>query len=162
VLRVVIGERGGTTGRDRVVSLETSVDDLSPQALGYLIDRLLDAGALDVSVIPVAMKKSRAAHEIRVLAPLGKDEALADLLFRETTTFGLRRVEVERLVLDRSFETVSTPWGAVRIKVGRRNGEVVQASPEYEDVRTAAAGSGVPFREVHRRALEEYRKTAGG
>jgi uncharacterized protein (DUF111 family) len=139
-----------------VVLLETSVDDLSPQVTGYLIERLLEAGALDVTVAPIHMKKSRPAQEIRVLAPAGKDGPLADLLFRETTTLGIRRSEVDRLVLERSFETVDTPWGEARIKVGRQGGRVVSAAPEYEDAQRLARAAGVPLREVQRRALEEF------
>ncbi len=159
VLRLILGERSAAGGEiDRVVALETNVDDMSPQWIGYLVDRLLEAGALDVTVTPSGMKKSRPAHEIRVLAPLGGDGPLAEILFRETTTFGIRRFEVERLVLDRSFETVETPWGSIRIKVGRRAGQVLSTSPEYEDVQKAARAAGVPFKEVHRRAVEEFHR----
>ena len=165
VLRLVLGEKaGGAVEADRVISLETGIDDMSPQWLGYLVDRLLEAGALDVTVTPLQMKKGRSAHEVRVLAPLGKDEPLADLLFRETTTFGIRRAEVDRLVLSRGFETVTTPWGEVRVKVGRRGGQVMSAVPEYEDIQRAARAGAVPLKEVHRRALEEFhrRHPAGG
>ncbi len=157
VLRLVLGEMAaGAPGTDRVVLLETTVDDMSPQWIGYLIDILLEAGALDVTVAPIHMKKSRPGQEIRVLAPPGKDGPLADLLFRETTTLGIRRSEVDRLVLDRSFETVATPWGEARIKVGRQGGRVVSASPEYEDIQRIARASGEPLKNVHRVALEEF------
>jgi hypothetical protein len=163
VLRVVLGERTGAAPiSDRVVCLETNVDDMSPQWLGHLVERLLAEGALDAWLVPAQMKKSRAAHEIRVLAPLGSEERLAEILFHETTTFGVRRFEVDRWVLDRSFETVTTPWGEVRIKVGRREGRVLSATPEYEDLRRAAAKGGVPLKEVHRRALSEYHQTHPG
>ncbi len=159
VLRILLGERSAAGGEcDRVVALETNVDDMSPQWIGYLVDRLFEAGALDVTVAPSGMKKSRPAHEIRVLAPLGADGPLAEILFRETTTFGIRRFEVDRLILERSFETAETPWGLIRIKVGRRAGKVLSASPEYEDVQKAAKAAGVPFKEVHRRAMEEFHR----
>ena len=160
VLRLAIGEReeAPRPAGDRVVALETSVDDMSPQWIGYLVDRLLEEGALDVTVAPIQMKKSRPGHEIRVLAPPGKDAALAGLLFAETTTLGIRRTEVERLVLERTIETVSTPWGEVRIKVGRREGRPVTASPEYEDVQRLARSARVPFKEVHRLALQSFWK----
>src|SRR6185503_426482 len=157
VLRVVLGERTGAAPvSDRVVCLETNLDDMSPQWLGHLVERLLAEGALDAWVVPAQMKKSRAAHEVRVLAPRGREERLAEILFRETTTFGVRRYEIDRWILERSFETVTTPWGEVRIKVGRRAGQVLTATPEYEDLRRAAAPGGVPLKEVHRRALSEY------
>jgi uncharacterized protein (TIGR00299 family) protein len=159
VLRLVIGERTPGpigTGTDRVIVLETDVDDMSPQWIGYLVDRLLEAGALDVTVTPVQMKKGRPGHTIRVLAGPGKDLDIADILFAETTTLGIRRNEVDRLILDRTIETVSTRWGEVRIKVGRRGGRIVGAAPEYEDLRRLAAAARVPLKEVHREALRNW------
>jgi uncharacterized protein (TIGR00299 family) protein len=162
LVRVILGEKSaGPSGSDRVAVIETNVDDMSPQWIGYLIDRLLEAGALDVSVAPIQMKKSRSAHEIRVLAPLGIEGVIEELLFRETTTFGLRRYEADRLILERSFETVSTPWGPVRIKLGRREGRLLSANPEYADLERAARAGGVPLKEVHQRALLEFQRRAG-
>jgi len=100
----------------------------------------------------------RSSQDIRVLAPPEKDGLLADIIFRETTTFGIRRSEVDRWILNRSFEKVVTPWGEVRIKVGRRGGQVLSASPEYEDLQRLARSSGVPLKEVQRIALEEYHR----
>ena len=173
VLRIILGDRApaavpagapGAPGAaapaagDRVVCLETSVDDASPQWIGHLIDRLLEAGALDVSVTPIVMKKSRPAHDLRVLAAPGTEGPLVELLFRETTTLGIRRSEMDRIVLERSFETVPTPWGAVRIKLGRRSGEILSAAAEYEDLHRIATENGIPLREVQRRAIEEYHR----
>jgi uncharacterized protein (DUF111 family) len=107
------------------------------------------------------MKKSRPGLEIRVLARPEQAEALAGLVFAETTTLGLRISTAERRVLDREFVSVETPYGPVRIKVGRRNGQVMNAAPEFEDCRRAAIERSVPLKEVMEAAREAYRKQSG-
>ncbi|MEM7235222.1 MAG: nickel pincer cofactor biosynthesis protein LarC [Planctomycetota bacterium] len=143
--------------RDEVVLLESNLDDMTAEAIGYLAEKLLSSGALDVFTTSILMKKGRPAHRLSVLAREENEETLVDLLFREATTLGIRRSLTERWVLDRRFVSVETPWGPIRIKEAVRGAEVVGASPEYEDVRTAAEQSGVAFREVYERALELYR-----
>jgi uncharacterized protein (TIGR00299 family) protein len=162
VLRVILAEReAAPVGTDRVALLETNIDDMSPEWLGYLMDRLFEAGALDVYLSPVLMKKSRPAQQVSVLAPLQKEEQIAEILFVESTTFGFRRQEVERRVLDRELRKVETPWGAVQVKVGSRSGVVVSVSPEYEDLRRAALAAHLPIKEVHRRVLEDFHRSEG-
>ncbi len=138
--------------------LETEVDDMSPQLLGPLIERLLAAGALDAYFTPVQMKKGRPGVLVTVLAPPDRREAIEELLFRETTTLGVRRQEWQRTVLERETAAVATAYGPVGVKVGRRGAVVYNAQPEFEDCQRLAAeagvaGQGSPGRGARRLAL---------
>ena len=149
VLRLLLGETAaGAAKGDRVAVVEAAVDDMTPEALGYFAERALAEGALDVYFTPVQMKKNRPGVEVTLLAEPGDLERMIRLVFRETTTIGLRHREAARRVLDREHVTVETPVGPIRIKVARLDGEVVTAAPEYEDCRAAAEASGLPLREV--------------
>ena len=141
---------------DRVVVLETNIDDMSPEWTGHLLELLFEAGALDVTATAVLMKKSRPAQEIKVVAPLSKEARILETLLRESTTFGIRRTETNRVILERETRTVHTPWGPVRVKVGRLGAEVITTSPEYEDLRAASTKAGLPLKEVHRRVMELF------
>ncbi len=165
LLRILIGEPIANTehripnpGGDVVAVIETSVDDMSPEVYGYLVERALAAGALDITCSPVEMKKNRPGLEIRLLAKPEQAEVLADLVFAETTTLGLRILTAERRVLERESVTVTTPYGDIRVKVGRRNGQVLNAAPEYEDCRKAAMEHGVPLKEVMQAAQAAFRR----
>jgi hypothetical protein len=159
LLRAILGERTVPPfPADRVVVLESNIDDMSPQLLGNLMERLFDAGALDVSVAPILMKKSRPAHEVKVIVAPDSEGRVLTRLFQESTTFGVRRMEVDRAILARESKTVDTPWGAIRVKVGSRGGVVLTASPEHEDLKEAAARSGIPLRDLHARVMEVYRR----
>ncbi len=161
-LRVFLGELEETpAGRDRVLLLETNIDDMSPEWIGHLVDRLLEEGALDVSVSPILMKKNRPAHKITIMAPLLREQEITHTLFCESTTIGVRRTETERVVLERETEEIGTPWGKIRIKIARHGGEQVGASPEFEDLKRAAASSGLPLKELHRQALEIFHQGNG-
>ncbi len=155
VLRCVIGQASGASESTLISVLEANLDDASPQVLGYAMDRLIAAGALDVSLSPVTMKKNRPGTLLRVLASPGDQEKLAELIFAETPTLGLRIYSAERRVQARSFTEVQTEWGPVRIKVAA-NGEF---APEYEDCRVLAEKSGVPLRKVLAEAGFLYRKS---
>jgi uncharacterized protein (DUF111 family) len=167
VLRVFVGERtaigdagpqaGPAPDIETIVSLACEIDDMNPQIFGPLMDRLLAAGALDVFYAPVQMKKNRPGTLVTVLAPPARREAIADLLFRETTTIGVRWQEMSRERLDRETVAVTTPLGDVRIKVARRAGRVVNAQPEFEDCVRIAQAQGVPIKEVQALALQAYR-----
>lgn len=158
-LRVFLGEREeAAAGRDRVLLLETNIDDMSSEWIGHLMDRLLEEGALDVSVSPILMKKSRPAHKLTILAPLEREQEITHTLFCESTTIGVRRTETERVVLERETEEIEAPWGKIRIKIARHGGEQVGASPEFEDLKRAAASSGLPLKELHRLALEIFHR----
>lgn len=148
VLRVLIGEASAATEAVEVWVIEANIDDMSPQIAGYARERLLEAGALDVTLTPVFMKKDRPGYTLTVLASLETREALADLVFAETTTLGLRLYPAQRRVLDREWKTVATPYGEVRLKIASQNGIVKTVTPEYEDCKKLALEKGVPLKDV--------------
>jgi hypothetical protein len=129
---------------------------MNPQVFGYVIDRLLEAGALDVFATPVQMKKSRPGLVLTVLARNQDVERLSKLIFAETTTLGMRLRQEQRLTLERQHVTVTTPWGDVRVKIGSLDGVVCNAAPEFEDCRRLAAAHGVPLKRVMQEALRNY------
>ena len=156
VLRLILGrEVGGDAAEsDSVWLLETNLDDATGQTVGAATRALAEAGAVDVWVTAATMKKGRPGVVLSCLAAEGLVGAVEETFFRETPTFGVRRMRVERTKLAREQVTVETRFGAVRVKVGRRGGRVVTASPEYEDCRRLAEERGVAVREVYRAAEE--------
>jgi len=162
VLRVLIGQTAAAGETDEVTVLQANLDDTPPEAIGHVIDKLLLAGALDAFSTPIGMKKNRPAVMITVLVDADMVAACEDLLFAETTTFGVRRHQVLRSKLERTFDEVATRFGTVRVKVGRRLGRVVTASPEYEDCRAAAEQHGVALREVMVEASQCWRAERDG
>ena len=154
VLRILQGERAGASGEDeRIVKIECEIDDMNPQLFGPLMDGLLAAGALDVFYTPVQMKKSRPGILITMIAPPDRRHALTDLLFKESTTIGVRYEEMSRTCLDRAVETVTTPYGEVRFKIARRDGRELNAAPEFDDCARLAAEHGVPIKSVQAAAM---------
>ena len=156
VLRALVGDGSGIGPLERVVVLECQIDDMNPQLYGALMERLAAAGALDVFYAPIQMKKNRPGTLVTVVAPPGRREALADVLFRETTTIGLRVTETERERLDREEVPVETPIGAIRIKVARRDGAVRNAAPEFEDCARLAAERGLSIKDVQAIAVKAW------
>lgn len=149
VLRLTIGETLDTgTGLERLVMLESNLDDMNPQVCGFFAERAFAAGALDVFFSAVQMKKNRPGVLLSVLCRPEQREQLMDLYFQETTTLGVRCYEVFRRALERQMVEVSTPFGAVRVKVARENGRVLNFSPEFEDCRRLAEEHAVPLRKV--------------
>jgi uncharacterized protein (TIGR00299 family) protein len=164
VLRVIVGEAAAGEAEaagEAILVLETEVDDTPPQLLGSLLDRLLAAGANDAYFTAIQMKKGRPGILISVLCEPARREALEEVLFRGTTTLGVRRQEWRRSVLDREWATVTTRYGEVRVKIGRRGGEVYNVQPEFEDCERAAAASGAPVKEIWAAALTAYRHRGG-
>jgi uncharacterized protein (TIGR00299 family) protein len=150
-LRVWLGEARGesaTVAGDQVIELACNVDDSTGEVLGYALERLFAAGALDVWFTPVQMKKNRPATMVSVLAEPGDADPLADLLLRETTTLGVRQRLVTRRKAGRALRFVETPWGPVAVKVKLLAGQPVAVSPEYEDCARLAAKAKVPLAEV--------------
>jgi uncharacterized protein (TIGR00299 family) protein len=143
VLRAVIGERSGASEAAEILVMEANIDDSSPELLGYATERLLEAGALDVSLTAIQMKKGRPGTLLRVLAKPEDRERIASLVLAETTTLGLRMYSAERRVAERAIEEVETPFGRVRMKVAGNS-----AAPEYEDCREHARAAGVPLKQV--------------
>jgi uncharacterized protein (TIGR00299 family) protein len=160
VLRITIGEAASklaaNTSQETISVLEANLDDLNPQVFGYVMDRLLEAGALDVFGMPVQMKKNRPGSLLTVLAKPDDADKLAQIIFAETTTLGVRRREEKRQVLARKWQTVPTRFGDVRIKIASLNGTVTNYAPEYEDCRRIAAEHRVPLKSVMQEAVQEY------
>ena len=160
VVRLTIGEAASTlaakTASDTVTVLEANLDDLNPQVFGYVMDRLLEEGALDVFGMPVQMKKNRPGTLLTVLCKPEDASKLTQLIFTETTTLGVRRREETRQTLARRWENVRTQWGEVRIKIASMNGTVTNYAPEYEDCRRIAAEHHVPLKTVMQEASRQY------
>jgi pyridinium-3,5-bisthiocarboxylic acid mononucleotide nickel chelatase len=156
VLRMVTGEDANTGDAMRVAVLECNIDDMNPQFFGAVMDQLYAAGALDVCYGPVQMKKNRPGTLVTIVAPPAKKDALLGVLFRETTTIGVRHHEADRTCLSREWVRVTTPYGPVRVKVARRDGIVVNAAPEYDDCVALAAQQGAPVKDVHAAAMSAY------
>jgi uncharacterized protein (TIGR00299 family) protein len=154
VLRVLIGESSGASESTTVAVLEANIDDSTPQVLGYALERFLEAGALDVTLEPVLMKKNRPGTLIRVIAKPEDREKLAALMFAETTTLGLRIHTAERRVQARRIQEVDTPHGKVKIKIAGDG----SFSPEYDDCRTLARATGIPLKEILAQASLAYLK----
>ena len=154
VLRVLLGEPVAADEALAVAVIEANIDDLNPQVLAYTTERLLEFGALDVSLQPIFMKKGRAGHLLRVIAKPEHREAVAQLIFAETTTLGLRIFAAERRVQARNFTEVETPYGSVRMKVSSEG----SYAPEYEDCRKLAAKSGVALKQIIAEANYAYLK----
>ena len=151
-LRVFLGEAAGEANRDEVAVLETTVDDMSGELVGQLMETLFAAGALDVATTPASMKKNRPAIRVTVIARPDDERVLAETILRQSTTFGVRLRREGRVVLERRTETVATPWGEVRVKIGALGGEDVQVSPEFDDCKRVADAACVPLKDVMREA----------
>ncbi len=164
VVRLTIGESASTlaakTASETVAVLEANIDDLNPQVFGYVMDRLLEEGALDVFGMPVQMKKNRPGTLLTVLCKPEHASKLTQLIFTETTTLGVRQRDEMRQTLARRWENVRTQWGDVRIKIASMNGSITNYAPEYEDCRRIATEHHVPLKTVMQEASRAY--TSGG
>ena len=159
VLRVLIGESEAAAASHSVVVVEAEIDDMNPQIFGVLMDRLLAQGALDVFYTPIQMKKNRPGTLLTVIAAPDAREALTATIFRETTTIGVRYRDMARECLDRHTVTVATSIGDVRIKVAARNGQILNASPEFEDCVRLAAEHNLPAKNVQALAMKAWLDT---
>jgi pyridinium-3,5-biscarboxylic acid mononucleotide synthase len=136
-----------------VTVIEANLDDMNPQLYEHVMERLFEAGALDVTLTPIQMKKNRPAITLSVICDPAQSGAMAEVLFAETSTLGVRMSRWERLCLEREWVQAQTPWGEVRVKIGRRDGKVLTRTPEYEDCRRVAREAGVPLKQVQAAAL---------
>jgi uncharacterized protein (TIGR00299 family) protein len=155
VLRVLVGDSSDAPESTLVSVIEANIDDSSPQVLGYALDRLMEAGALDVSLSPIQMKKNRPGSLLRVIARPEDQERLAQIVFAETSTLGLRIHAAERRVEERRMVEIETAWGKVRGKVSGNDA----FAPEYDDCRALAERHHVPLKQVLAAAVEAYSKT---
>jgi len=161
VVRLTVGEAASAPlaskiSVETISVLEANLDDLNPQVFGYVMDRLLEEGALDAFGVPVQMKKNRPGTLLTVLCKAEDADKLTQLIFAETTTLGVRRREERRQALARRWENVLTTWGEIRIKIASMNGTVTNYSPEYEDCRRIAAEHHVPLKQVMQEANRVY------
>lgn len=156
VLRIVLGEPVLPAGRDEIVCIEANIDDLNSELFEHVMKRLLEAGARDVFLTPIQMKKSRPATLLRVLGdPVDRDR-LAAVVFQETSTIGVRYSTLRRLTLERETVTVETRYGTVAVKVARAPDGTPNVAPEYESCRRAAEARGVPLKLVYQAAIGAY------
>ena len=154
VLRILIGESEGDFGATETIQvLEANLDDMSGELLAPLVAGLMDGGALDAFLTPVIGKKGRPGHKVTVLATDASVQGLTEILFSHSTTLGIRMRSERRVILEREWKSVSTPWGAVRVKIGSRGENTLSKAPEYDDCMKAAAAAGVPVRKVYESAL---------
>ena len=168
VLRVFRGQRVEGAADERVVQIECEIDDMNPQLFGPLMDRLAEAGALDVFYAAVQMKKNRPGTLVTIIAPPARREAVAAVLFTNTTTIGVRYQEMQRDTLDREIRSIDTPLGPVRFKIASRDGRVLNAAPEFDDCARIASERGKPIKDVQAVAMRAWldsqwpRLAAGG
>ncbi len=162
VLRAVLGQARGTSAShdweiDTVAVLETNLDDVSSEILGHFVEKALAEGALDVFHTPIQMKKSRPGVLLTVLCAEADADKFSELMLRETSAFGVRRHTAERRKLRREFVTVSTEYGPVQVKLGRLDGQVIQAAPEFESCKHIATQANVPLRRVYEAVIKAAR-----
>ncbi len=162
VIRLFVGEAAGPAGAETIVQVETAVDDMSPQLYEPLMERLFDAGALDVYLTPVIMKRSRPGVVLTALCPPAKVADLSRVLFEESSTIGVRWTAYQRERLEREMVTLATAYGPVAFKVSRLEGRVVTVTPEFEEVRRIAKEKGLAVREVLDQARADGRRLLGG
>jgi len=155
VLRLMIGESDGLY-HERVAIVETNIDDMNPEFYDTVFERLFKAGALDVYLTPIYMKKNRPANLLTAICPIEKKDDVSQVILTETTTFGVRISIASRRCLERRWETVTTRFGDIRIKIGLMGDKQITASPEYEDCRKAAEAHDVPVRTVYQEALRSF------
>ena len=162
VLRVFVGEIAGEAASETVAQVETTIDDMSPQLYEPLMERLFEAGALDVFLTPVIMKRSRPGTVLTALCPPARVADLSRVLFEESSTIGLRWTEVSRARLEREMVTIPTVYGALPFKVSRLGGRVVTVTPEFADVVRLAREKSLAVREVLDQARADARRHFGG
>ena len=156
VLRLIVGESAASGSLERVVVIECEIDDMNPQIFGTLMDHLYAAGALEVFYVPIQMKKGRPGTLVTTVVQPERRAALSHILFRETTTIGLRYQELFRERLDREQVRVETPLGPVQFKLARLEGRVVNAAPEFDDCARLAAERGLSVKEIQAIATKAY------
>ncbi len=159
MLRVYIGKPVNAYAEDIIRVIETNIDDMNPQVYDYLMERLFGAGALDVFLTPAKMKKNRPGTVLTVLSGIENTDKMVSIIFRETTTLGVRSYEVNRKKLFRKVITIKTKYGSIRVKTGRCGNDAMTAAPEYEDCKKAAKKSKVPLRIIQEEAIKKYKKS---
>ena len=148
LLRVIVGNIT-IAKTDNLVMIETNIDDMNPEIFETVMESLFSAGALDVYFSAIIMKKNRPATKISVLGEYGSREKLSKILLTETSSFGVRFYSVDRLMLDREVKKLKTPYGLIKIKLGKLDGKIVQAAPEFEDCRKVSRAKKLPVKKIY-------------
>ena len=160
VLRAILGETGAALEHDwetdTIAVLETNLDDVTPEILGHFMESALAAGALDVTYSPLQMKKNRPGFLLTVLCPAAQADLFSELILRQTSAFGVRRCLAERRKLRREFQMVETPFGSVSMKIGKLDGKVLQAAPEFESCRKLAGKEKLSLKQVYEAAMTAW------
>jgi len=155
LLRLIVGTRLLPSGSERVMVVETNIDDMNPQLYDYVMEKLLAMGVQEIFLTPILMKKNRPATLVTVICSAEKMPAVSEFLLRETTTLGLRWHEEERAKAEREILTLPTRHGAIRFKLARWEGKPINFSPEYEDCKRLALSKGIPLKEIFEEAKRE-------
>ncbi len=162
LLRILVGTAMGEVSvRERALLITTNIDDMNPELYEYVMEKLFAAGASDVWLAPIQMKKTRPATSLHVLVPPAEVEKVKEIIFEETNTLGLRVSEVEKEALERDYLEVDTGYGEVRVKIGRKGARVVNLAPENADCQKVARDSGVPLKEIYDLAIAGARRLLG-
>lgn len=157
LLRIFVGEMKNPAKEENTILLETNIDDMNPQIYEYVMEKLFAKGALDVYLTPIIMKKGRPAAMLSVLSKRDDAKKLSDIIFRETTSIGLRVQEIGRSKAERKIKEIKTKYGKVRVKIAFDDKEILGINPEYEDCKRIAVKKGIPLKKV----IEEIKKEAG-
>ncbi len=160
LLRILIGEIASADSGtiDRLAVLETNLDDLNPEIYPYVIESLFAAGALDVTLTPIQMKKNRPGTQIQVLCEPSMMDSMRSILFRETTTLGIKQILVDRYSLPRTIREVETPYGKIRVKIAEISPDLNKISPEFEDCRRAAQEHGIPITQIYQETIRSFQE----
>ena len=159
VLRLILGE-SVQNGHfmEEITEIRCNLDDLTPEHASHALERILEAGALDATLTPTVMKKGRSGWILEVICQTDLEDSLSELILSETSAFGIRRHRMERIILERHHESVTTPYGEIAVKIGTLGGKTLQQSPEFSSCAEAARNHNVPVRLVHQAALAVLRK----
>jgi len=157
MVRVLLGEKTATWGHDEMLVMETNIDDMNPEIYDYLLDRLFANGARDVSLSPIQMKKNRPGILLRIIAEPSTKDKLAEIVFDETSTIGLRYYPVGRVILNRSSQRVKTKYGTIGVKIVETPGEGKRATPEYEEIKKLAERKRVPLKVLYDEVLKVFK-----
>ena len=158
LFRLVFGSTETSWKQEEMIVIETNIDDMNPEFYDHVLDRLFAAGARDVFLSPIQMKKNRPATLLRIITDPSKRDHLARILFHETSTIGIRYYQVRRIILSRTTQTVKTRFGAVRVKVVQEPDGTKRASPEYDDLKRIASAKKIPLQHIHNEVMRNFAK----
>ncbi len=158
ILRIVVGKESSIFSKEKIVVIETNIDDMSPEILSFLMEKLFESGAIDVSFIPIFMKKNRPAFKIEVLCYENQKDTLSKIIFSETSSIGIRYYEVKRRILERETKDIETKFGLIQAKIVKRPNDKIEIIPEYEVCKKIAQKYDIPLRDVYNEISEKNRE----